>query len=67
MTEELLPCPFCGGEARTDKFLPLTPPSGTKHCYMVTCNNNECSITVHTEERYSKKNAITNWNTRRGK
>ena len=51
MSEELKPCPFCGGEARGELY---------GHGYYVMCKDN-C---LHGEFCPSNEEAIKRWNTR---
>lgn len=59
-TTELLPCPFCGGEAA------IVPTLGTTvREWFVTCGNLECNVLAcRTKRYYTEAEAITAWNTR---
>lgn len=68
MSEELKPCPFCGGEAKLVKIERDNYPYGTCDyiCY-VLCKN--CGVTGKTfssenQNEYKETEAITAWNTR---
>lgn len=52
MSEELKPCPFCGGEAKTWR-------QGIIRFLMVSCSNDSCGV-------YFSRNGFTpdEWNTR---
>ena len=55
---KLLPCPFCGGEAKMLKF---------PHCerkYVVICENESCMASVGVYS-ITKEDAINKWNTRK--
>ena len=52
MSEELKPCPFCGGKAITDNMEAIA--------YLVVCM--DCDATASSEERMDE--ATENWNTR---
>ena len=56
---ELLPCPFCGGEAVLDDIGDRTA------FYSVGCNNNACKVEAAANMR-SKEEAIHHWNQRTG-
>ena len=58
MRDELLPCPFCGGEAKVIKWFPNFNPF-----YTVACFNNDidCDKIVKAD---SKQQAIKAWNAR---
>ena len=68
MTDELKPCPFCGGKAelRQDIRYPR-PERAPKKAYEVVCTNWDCII-GYCDDRYrlSKKEAIEAWNRRVG-
>lgn len=54
----LLPCPFCGGEARIDENI-----SGD--AWMVICPDEHCGVRSETAEWWSPQSAaIDRWNTR---
>ena len=55
--EELLPCPFCGGEARAWKY---SHPSHGEY-WRVVCNEPSCCISG---DRPTEAEAIAAWNTR---
>lgn len=54
MSEEILPCPFCGSEAR---FVPETP-EGDCQAFCVICDLGFEARSIMAED------AIANWNTR---
>ena len=57
---ELLPCPFCGGEAALVPTLETTVRE-----WFVTCSNLECSVLAcRTKRYYTEAEAIAAWNTR---
>ena len=58
MSEKLLPCPFCGGEAKVQIN---TEMGGSQ--YQVLCT--ECPVTVGRYWYWNKKDAIKAWNTRK--
>lgn len=55
MSEELKPCPFCGGEAVYNKCTP------SEHSYVI-CDNLDCETMGPTAD--SEAAAILAWNTR---
>ena len=59
---ELLPCPFCGGDASVDTIYPDYPEKG----YGVTCLCNGCHGNIYIPDtKYpTKQDAISAWNTR---
>lgn len=65
MTEELKPCPFCGGNGklieshRYDASVDSTPPHWKISCECIGCNGAAINIWRQTPE-----DAITAWNTR---
>ncbi len=67
MTDELLPCPFCGGEAQeyatmgTAEFAPYSSERDTKWC--VSCR--DCDCTKGESLDYTEEEAIKSWNTRK--
>ena len=67
MTEELKPCPFCGGEGIVDirEYWPDCKryPETT---YGSGCSTNNCRCELSSDEYYweSEAEAITAWNTR---
>lgn len=56
MTEELKPCPFCGGKALCDTDI--------KGFWFVACPDDYCNMRVSTYHYGSKQEAIVAWNTR---
>lgn len=52
MTNELLPCPFCGGEAKSCDGLAPTP-----NIELVWCSNPDCAL-------YEEEIVLKKWNTR---
>lgn len=57
MSEELLPCPFCGGEAIDSEIEPGN--------WRIGCNNVQCRGDWFASKFYpTKAAAITAWNTR---
>ena len=57
---ELLPCPFCGGEAALVPTLETTVRE-----WFVKCSNLECSVLAcRTKRYYTEAEAISAWNTR---
>ena len=57
---ELLPCPFCGGEAAIVPTLDTTVRE-----WFVTCGNLECNVLAcRTKRYYTEAEAIAAWNTR---
>ena len=66
MTEELKPCPFCGGPAELKdarKFLVVSRQSYITP-YSVSCENKQCGVKPHTPFVDSEQEAITAWNRR---
>lgn len=72
MSSELLPCPFCGGEAKT-VLADTYPHRGMLHSWFVACKDSECGCelgfygmdengTCGTYE--TEAEAIAAWNTR---
>ena len=62
-TTELLPCPFCGGEAVLDKV-----DEGADYrpwfWYTVHCSNRDCVCASLCQEYETEAEAIAAWNTR---
>lgn len=56
---ELLPCPFCGGEAET-----VEHDSTYLHGFFAHCANDDCPNTVETDIYPTEAEAIAAWNTR---
>lgn len=59
---ELLPCPFCGGEAELQPSYDMD--TGEVDGWFVWCNNKECECAPETREHFTEAEAITAWNTR---
>ena len=58
-SEELLPCPFCGGEAE------IHPKrDGSKKGLSVECMNGRCDMAPHADSFPNTTEAIAAWNTR---
>ena len=57
MSEELKPCPFCGGKAL------YCPPDYQDARHIVICNGYDC-IARPSMHASSRKHVITDWNTR---
>lgn len=55
---ELLPCPFCGGEAKINRMPHLWE-------YSVQCNDVDCIVHPETEGYEKREEAIEAWNTRK--
>lgn len=55
--QELLPCPFCGGDEKIDEFSDVV--NFNKKSYRVECK--KCGVYIHFD---SKDQAIEAWNTR---
>jgi len=60
---ELIPCPFCGGEAKESYATSDWWPQEEKR-YTVACLNEACPMFVVTNECETKKEAAEIWNTR---
>ena len=59
-TTELLPCPFCGGEAAIVPTLDTTVRE-----WFATCGNLECNVLAcRTKRYYTETEAIAAWNAR---
>jgi len=61
-TTELLPCPFCGGEAEV-----CTWYGGGEHnetVYTVMCDNDACEMNVTTADHLTEAEAKAAWNAR---
>lgn len=56
MSEELKPCPFCGGKAELTKF--------DDDSWDVVCDNENCNRVVMTTLTHTKERAIELWNNR---
>jgi len=59
---KLKPCPFCGGEATTDKYV----VSKDKRKWSAYCRNERCRVSPSTPMSDTEAKAITAWNTRAG-
>lgn len=55
MTEKLLPCPFCGGEASMQRFNASTTPA------RIIC---QCGIELRAAKGQSVEGIVEQWNTR---
>ncbi len=67
MAETLLPCPFCGGEARLSAptCRPETPYNPSDRLYPIAICVRGCGATVPGEnEDYRGGTAVTAWNRR---
>ena len=61
MSEELKPCPFCGGKAKVE-ILGVWENGDTG--YNVNCRNKGCPVMPDTKCFLSAEKAIAAWNTR---
>lgn len=61
--KDLLPCPFCGGEAECDETYPDSDHDNTHH---VSCLFDGCAGNIYqpNETTWGREEAITAWNTR---
>lgn len=57
MADNLLPCPFCGGEAEVSTVL---------ESFVVACNNDECPVVPGTLIYDTVAEACAAWNMRNG-
>lgn len=55
MSEDLKPCPFCGGKAE------ILPDESFKDYWNVQCSNDKCGAMV---ADVSQRHAVLNWNRR---
>lgn len=55
MTEELKPCPFCGGDAKN---------LGDDERFMIGCDNASCVVQPNTSMHFDPLHAQGEWNTR---
>lgn len=60
MSEELKPCPFCGGNSSTNQF--ESAGGNGRMIWIVGCENPDCEVTFQGHAR--KVDAIKAWNTR---
>ena len=60
-TVNLLPCPFCGGEAYMNAYHDQEERTMK---YYVTCFNSDCRVKPSGGSKTSIKEAIEDWNTR---
>lgn len=58
---KLLPCPFCGGEARLNHGISLDGIDG----WVAECSNYQCITHSSDSIYYSQDAAIAQWNTRK--
>lgn len=56
MNNELKPCPFCGGEAKMERY--------DSSLMYIRCSNNKCLVDPKTVFCKSSEQAIRIWNTR---
>jgi Lar family restriction alleviation protein len=66
MSDELKPCPFCGGKAEmrdARKFLVVSKFSYIIP-YSVGCSNKKCDVKPYTEYSSTEQEAIDAWNRR---
>ena len=66
MSEELLPCPFCGNEAHLmhSRSYDNNSESWIIDCWSILCNNNNCDMTPSTGFREEASDARAAWNRR---
>ena len=62
MDKQLTPCPFCGGEARIEKFYAFDGYQGESASYLVYCSGCDCILTTHKNSKEQK--IIELWNRR---
>lgn len=58
---KLLPCPFCGGKVKLDKYTDVVG----RNKFGIVCKNEECNCLPFTSWWASKEDAIKSWNTRK--
>ena len=56
MSDELKPCPFCGGEAKMNRV--------GNGVYEIVCSNNGCRVQPETPRVGDETEAVKAWNTR---
>ena len=59
---ELLPCPFCGGEAELHASYDMD--TNEVDGWFAWCNNEQCECKPETNEYFTEAEAIAAWNTR---
>lgn len=59
---ELLPCPFCGGEAELHPTYDID--TNEVDGWFVWCNNDTCECKPETNQHFTEAEAIAAWNTR---
>lgn len=59
---ELLPCPFCGGEAIVQPTYDID--TSERDGYFAWCSNYECECKPQTRDYLTEAEAIEAWNTR---
>lgn len=64
MTEELKPCPFCGGEASLIYWNNITPAQVQHYQVAAACHKNRCKCAPRTAYETSEKSATKAWNQR---
>jgi len=63
MTDQLKPCPFCGGKPEVYSDWELEHSIGER-TYWIMCNNDGCHVQVFLDNEYSsKESAAKAWNT----
>ena len=60
--DNLLPCPFCGGEAEAHQTYDID--TGDVDGWFVICRNKECTAWPETAEYPTEAEAVAAWNTR---
>jgi Lar family restriction alleviation protein len=60
-TNELKPCPFCGGKAEL-----IHDPHGNQFLYWARCDNIGCTVCPEAKMTANKEDAIDAWNRREG-
>ena len=59
---ELLPCPFCGGEAELHPTYDMD--TNEVDGWFVWCNNDACECKPETNQHFTEAEAIAAWNSR---
>ncbi len=64
MTEELLPCPFCGSSVEISEDEYITYEGYERWDFSINCSNKNCILPEITQSQGEEETLIKKWNTR---